>query len=756
MDQSFENFDVLLEKYFDYNIPESKKKQLIDFYVVQIAKGWTNVLSMSPEHNVRGNLPEGLAENLDEIEEKIAKHLKPQILKAAFFSIASETYHGMSQLFLSDSLDAPTPGGSGRSLGALIDRLHLAMKDDKDPTFRFLSHDKLKKFMSQYSKEKETFGIMKHEHRPSRKRTRKEKHLDRYQQTLKEPGMELAKQHEHRIPRLTDVLTAIKKSGISYRDFIEIAYFMFLENGWAESFGGKMWADIAKGWLDLYDTDNLNDTVFRIDRINQLQHNNGTVFDKVDTYAEYGNFEWLTWALDMKFTAKSVEDLLPYGSQQLASIAKRIEAAAKRAGIDVSITTKTERDANVRYPSLNLSHKDLKSLNKDGRSILADWPIVRSISLDYNQLYNLEGCPVAQSGVMVRHNKLVTLEGSPDCNYLDISDNLVTSLKGISPRVRNLEAGRNNITSFEHTPERCIHVSVTENPIKNFVGLPEKIGTLNVSRCPLESIEGLPKEIGNLIVYDKWIDINDLRAKGHIIFARSLAPEPTFDAVDYCYVQQGITENNAEQGTTIRSTSDEVQQQLFDKRLVSIWDSKNDAQNLTVAEAGRVVYDYIGKQLASRGQKWGKLAPGRGDWPMADSIINSLKYGIWHNLRINREGDYFKHADEYLQFTQILVLEETQERMKPWSTLSRRQMRFSFDDQDRPPKQRGGQQIPMPPRPPRFATSDTDPWGRWPEEGFKVMARFTVNPHIKKKDPNDPNPWYQIKDIDDFDIMEQI
>ena len=103
------------------------------------------------------------------------------------------------------------------------------------------------------------------------------------------------------------------------RGFVEFAKIIFSDFKWSESFGGKSWADIADGWLKLYDApytpaDNGGNTSAYIDHIYDLEHNSGTVLDKLKSYgiydenAEYHNYDWIKGVLDAKREAKDLHE----------------------------------------------------------------------------------------------------------------------------------------------------------------------------------------------------------------------------------------------------------------------------------------------------------------------------------------------------------------------------------------------------------------------------------------------------------------
>lgn len=127
---------------------------------------------------------------------------------------------------------------------------------------------------------------------------------------------------------------AIKKNGVSRKEFIDMATEMFYNGEWALSYGGPAWAGIGKGWQSLNMSDQLTprkkqavDSPVKpmsvaIDHVYDLQHNTDTVFNKLKSYySPKSGYSWLKKALDHKANVKSYHDLLGYTSGSVKSMA---------------------------------------------------------------------------------------------------------------------------------------------------------------------------------------------------------------------------------------------------------------------------------------------------------------------------------------------------------------------------------------------------------------------------------------------------
>lgn len=73
---------------------------------------------------------------------------------------------------------------------------------------------------------------------------------------------------------------------------------------WEPAYGGKKWADACRAWMKLYHAKKLEDVIFWIDRVYDLQHNNGVLFNKHKIYD--GLDHYIHEALDQKRYASNI------------------------------------------------------------------------------------------------------------------------------------------------------------------------------------------------------------------------------------------------------------------------------------------------------------------------------------------------------------------------------------------------------------------------------------------------------------------
>jgi hypothetical protein len=97
----------------------------------------------------------------------------------------------------------------------------------------------------------------------------------------------------------------LNRKNYSQIDIVRLADHAFNDFKWISGYGGKAWGQVAKAWLRLYDAKTFGDKVVAIDHIFDLEHNNGTIFDKLPEYYKFG-YDWIHETLEKK---KNIESL---------------------------------------------------------------------------------------------------------------------------------------------------------------------------------------------------------------------------------------------------------------------------------------------------------------------------------------------------------------------------------------------------------------------------------------------------------------
>lgn len=126
------------------------------------------------------------------------------------------------------------------------------------------------------------------------------------------------------------VSRALKQTGRDLPYFVNLTLNLFKKAIWESNYGGESWANIAAGWLRLYETKDtdLQRLAVNIDHVYDLQHNTNTVFNKLNRYYKNG-YGWIKQALDFKANVKNPHELLAAASSDLKKIGRRAFHALK-------------------------------------------------------------------------------------------------------------------------------------------------------------------------------------------------------------------------------------------------------------------------------------------------------------------------------------------------------------------------------------------------------------------------------------------
>jgi len=140
------------------------------------------------------------------------------------------------------------------------------------------------------------------------------------------------------------VIKFLTSKGISKTSYIDITTKLFRDdNIWEESYGGEAWARIGDAWLQLNaiaPTD-YNKLAVYIDHIYDLEHNTGSVFNKIQRYHQeleqdrnattgsyFQGYQWIGELLDYKAAINNPFDLLPRTSSSMQKLASPVLKAA--------------------------------------------------------------------------------------------------------------------------------------------------------------------------------------------------------------------------------------------------------------------------------------------------------------------------------------------------------------------------------------------------------------------------------------------
>ena len=254
-------------KSFVYKIPKDPEKRLYDFYMLTLLPHTDN---------------ENLNSVLDDAKTTLFTGLKSHLLNIVFFSLAAEFRHVFDQ--------------------ANYEQIEEELKNKPELKILYDSYD------AEYTEERNI--LPEKELRPQEKRLQ-EDNARGYTNSY------------------NSLLNAIEKNGVNKLEAIKLMKYVFnQDNLWNMDFGGEAWGSIADSWILLYKAKTQGELIVYIDHVYDIQHNNGTVFNKVDSYGKNpvngDRFEWIQNALNYKASIQSPYELLAKVSRPLRKLANYI------------------------------------------------------------------------------------------------------------------------------------------------------------------------------------------------------------------------------------------------------------------------------------------------------------------------------------------------------------------------------------------------------------------------------------------------
>jgi hypothetical protein len=300
---------VLNEKYFNYSVPSNVRVRIYDFYVLSYLEFIVNKM---PVKNFREEDSE-LKASIQDAYKQITATLRKELLQNVAAAIAAEI-----SLMLSIPSEEQYVGPDEEYI-TTTNRLHPAMMTDfETKQDERIYETLLNAFNNTNLKEQSARDIWK------------------------------------------AVYSVLQESNISITRFVEVSRQIldFERFDWHEMYAGEAWQAICDGWFRLYNSKpSSSEEQVAIDHIFDLEHNHGSVLDKMCEYrlddaGEYS--EWLKWVLDHKRDAESMYELIPHASGAVSSMAQR--ALKERLGTTIQSSgienfknfySNQERDKNL-------------------------------------------------------------------------------------------------------------------------------------------------------------------------------------------------------------------------------------------------------------------------------------------------------------------------------------------------------------------------------------------------------------------------
>ena len=323
-----------------YRLASSPRTKMYDFYVLSYVG---DLVERPGEYAPRGHmitLGDDVKMAAEEARDTIVRGLAAEMEEDVFESIASEMRHAA---VTADRMEESAYVLVGNKRIYLWQALKKTIKREKDGlvTFKYWDEDKEEEYWAMNLELHQTFGTNVKQMRADAEWLRGIYEGIGVDEGGFNPG---------------DYKKVRERVGAERERFVRLAEKVFgdhhvfwgdefeLRAEWdAMSYAGEPWAAIARGWLGLKAARSVRDQAVQIDHIYDLQHNNGSVFNKLAKYDMGDGYEWLAEVLDYKRDVRSYYELIKNfvtGERLVSSDCRAIALRAMKA-----VTGKTEEGA---------------------------------------------------------------------------------------------------------------------------------------------------------------------------------------------------------------------------------------------------------------------------------------------------------------------------------------------------------------------------------------------------------------------------
>lgn len=344
-------FKFITEKrIYKYTIPSNKKRQLFDFYLLSALQ---SLLSL-PSVGFR-DLDPDLELNITEAVNTLFPSLRRDLLEAVFYAINAELRHTYQHKRMNQEL--------------------------VDSTFT--------------DKEKQAYEYL-NEYRHAHLRSRTA--LDAPSSDVRPPESEKVESQYARNVMFKGAMYAIKKSGMTLPEWVAMCGKFFKNGAWFGGYGGVAWYQICEGWLMLNRATSITGNMdaismlekgakkpevqipmgVAIDYIYDLQHNTGSVLNKMKAYYDDG-YDWLKESLDFKRYLKSLYELLPHVSSTLKQAALPV--------IKNKLGETLDAFKQISIDDVYQASKDVDDFKFRGLYYSNSVPVGATPNMKYNSLY---------------------------------------------------------------------------------------------------------------------------------------------------------------------------------------------------------------------------------------------------------------------------------------------------------------------------------------------------------------------------------
>ena len=324
--------DRLMEVQIFYKIPKDKKVLLYDFYMLSYLKGLLRKRKVQgpageyeEEYYPAAREDTNLDYSVNEAIDTLYPALKQELLDATFFAVCAEIRHVFDN---HSNLTRTIKGFENlwREYAKAYQYSRKSMADREELT--------------------NVFGVRK-------------PNIDKPEY---QPPEAEALNNEARLYSFASAKRAIKKTGRTEKDFIQMAEKIFDAYEWNSAYGGEAWARICAGWLSLNAAKTVDEMGTWIDHVYDLQHNTDTVFNKLKSY--YGNYvsgySWIKKALDHKASIKSPYEMIG----EVSGGMKKMATAVIKSRMGVSLDQWRQKNKKTTPEDEKTTPEDEKLLNQ--------------------------------------------------------------------------------------------------------------------------------------------------------------------------------------------------------------------------------------------------------------------------------------------------------------------------------------------------------------------------------------------------------
>lgn len=286
---------------FDYKLPDDPQLKMYDFYFMTVIARNAD-LSREPE----------IEWIVQDAVETLVADLYPHLNRAIKWSLSCEIRHIFEGMFKPSSSEAQ----------AAYKKHPKFTMEFYNNLVRLNTKQSLPSFLTSISDIQEFTNEL----------------ADRFEQDpLVYKGNDREREIANRAIKVTQKTLRISNLELAniYEDFYD-------SGSWNGGFGGKKWADIARGWAGLIKAGSKNTThkIAWMDHVYDLQHNTSTVFNKIKNYQKSGGYGWLFTALEFKKWIDDPRQFYDKVSPQL----KRLVAYISKAHYGLTISQGYEKD----------------------------------------------------------------------------------------------------------------------------------------------------------------------------------------------------------------------------------------------------------------------------------------------------------------------------------------------------------------------------------------------------------------------------